>query len=113
MDLSGNKFSKAGSSRSRCSRLTELNLSRNSVLGGIHLFTASLRQLDLSQNCIGPPQLHNLQLSDHDPPQPLLQQALRRPPNLSQCANLAFTCFSISKSRSSISHCVSSSPCGG
>ncbi|KAK1256888.1 inactive leucine-rich repeat receptor-like protein kinase [Acorus gramineus] len=54
VDLSGNNFSEAvtGGFFSGCGRLAELNLSRNSVPGGIHPFSASLRRLDLSQNRI-------------------------------------------------------------
>ncbi|KAK1293646.1 Receptor-like protein kinase BRI1-like 3 [Acorus calamus] len=66
VDLSHNNFSEAvtGGFLSGCGRLEKLNLSRNSVPGGIHPFSVSLRQLDLSQNRIFDVGLLNYTLSN-------------------------------------------------
>ncbi|MQM21155.1 hypothetical protein Taro_054189 [Colocasia esculenta] len=65
VDLSSNNFSEAVAARflASCNNLVSLNLSRNSIPGGIHPFPPSLRTLDLSLNRISDEGLLNHSLA--------------------------------------------------
>ncbi|RWW54669.1 hypothetical protein BHE74_00038740 [Ensete ventricosum] len=65
VDLSSNTFNETIPSEflSSCPRLVSLNLSRNSIRGGIFPFGASVRELDLSRNRISDYGLLNYSLS--------------------------------------------------
>ncbi|KAJ0989738.1 hypothetical protein J5N97_008094 [Dioscorea zingiberensis] len=65
VDISSNNFSASisGEFLASCSRLVSLNLSRNSISGGVYPFGDSLQVLDLSRNSISDNGLLNYSLS--------------------------------------------------